>query len=885
VLSLLGAGGMGEVYLARDTRLGREVAIKVLPVDGAVDEQRRRRFLHEAQTLSVLNHPHIVTIYELASAEDIDFIVMEHVRGTTLDALIPAHGFPLRELLRIAIAVADAAAAAHAHGIIHRDLKPANIIVADDGIVKVLDFGLAKLIEVQADDPRVQTRSDASAIELSAAGRVAGTAAYMSPEQATGGKVDARSDIFSFAATVYEMATGRRAFAGASTAETLAAVLREQPTPPTQIAAGLPRELERLILRCLRKGPDRRYQSMLDVRNELQEIEEESQSGSPGLPPKVRPRRVAAGVALSTALLLASVATWLVWPREKRGLPAMRVAALTTLDGYEMAPTLSPDGNQVAFSWNGDRTTGNVDIYVAMVGSPAVHRVTTDPAMDVFPRWSPDGRSIAFVRQSTDHAGRVYVTSPFGGAERKLIDFDAHFDRVAQFGQLSWSPDGRYIAAARSSTQPAGESTGIYLIPISGGEPRRLTRARAPASDRDPAISADGRRLAYFSCANCCWGGCDVMTLDLDSNLEPLGTARRLTAVGAQMDGLTWSPTGNSLLYTKVSGALSSLWRVDIDGHTPAERLEIAGLGARQPATVPSRDRLVFGRSRRDSDIYRVQESGPPRAVSVSSLQDNFPTYSPDGRYVAFCSARSGETLQIWVAAADGSNARQLTGEMGDDQWAPAWAPNGRAIAFVSSADQHKQIWTVDVDGGNLRQITRGAGDRTRPTWSRDGTALYFGKTAGAQSNIWRIPVASGGAEQQVTHEGGANGLETPDGKNLVYQRVVDRAGSPLLIVPLEGGAARQLVDCAYGFWVGGTGVYYFPCEAAGPPVFLAARRSSDVRLMDPVSGRDRVIATLPDVEYSQVFWGPRVSPDGKTIVYGRLVDHGQDLMMIENFR
>jgi len=538
----------------------------------------------------------------------------------------------------------------------------------------------------------------------------------------------------------------------------------------------------------------------------------------------------------------------------------------------------------VAFSWNGDKTASSVDIYVSLVGSPTAHRVTTDPAMDVFPRWSPDGRSIAFVRQWTDHAGHVFVTSPFGGPERKVSDFDAHFDRVARFGQLSWSPDGRYIAAARSSTQQVGESTGIYLVPISGGEPRLLTRARAPASDRDPAISADGRRLAYFSCANCCWGQCDVMTLDLDANLVPIGRARRLTAVGAQMDGLTWSPSGDSLLFTKVSGLVDSLWRVDVDGHAPAERLEIAGFGARQPATVPSRDRLVFGRSRDDSDLYRVDRSGRPRAVSVSSMRDDWPTYSPDGRYLAFSSARSGKALQVWVAAADGSDARPLTAEQGGDQWVPAWAPNGRAIAFVSSADQQRQIWTADVEGGNLRQITKGVGDRLNPTWSRDGTALYFGKTAGAQSDIWRIPVA-GGVEQQITHEGGSHGSETPDGKSLVYQRVIDRAGSPVLIVPVGGGAARQLVGCAYGFSVATKGVYYFPCDPAGPPVILAGRRPSEVRLIDSVSGRDRLIATLPDIEYSQVFWGPQVSPDGKTVVYGRVVADGQDLMMIENFR
>ena len=233
VLSALGAGGMGEVYRARDTRLGRDVAIKVLPAERLADEHRRRRFHQEARALSSLNHPHIVTIYEVESAGDVDFIVMEFVRGNTLDQLIPSRGMPVSQLLRIAVPVAEALAAAHARGIIHRDVKPANVMVGDDGVVKVLDFGLAKLLEPDG-EPGAATATDLPAGDVSAFRHIAGTPAYMAPEQATGGKVDARSDVFSFGAVLYEMATGARAFDGKSSAETLAAVLAGQPKPPTR---------------------------------------------------------------------------------------------------------------------------------------------------------------------------------------------------------------------------------------------------------------------------------------------------------------------------------------------------------------------------------------------------------------------------------------------------------------------------------------------------------------------------------------------------------------------------------------------------------------------------------------------------------------------------
>ena len=270
---------MGEVYLARDPRLGRDVAIKVLPADRVGDDDRRRRFIQEAHAASALNHPHIVTIHEIESANGMDFIVMEYVRGKSLDQLIPRRGMRSSELLRIAIPVADALAAAHASGIVHRDLKPANVVISDGGAVKVLDFGLAKLSEARA------TSEDATASisvdhGFTLPGTIAGTAAYMSPEQATGDKVDARSDIFSFGAMLYEMATGARPFSGTTVAETLSAVRSTQPKPPTAIAATVPADLEKVILRCLRKDRERRFQHMDDVKVALQEIKEETESGA-----------------------------------------------------------------------------------------------------------------------------------------------------------------------------------------------------------------------------------------------------------------------------------------------------------------------------------------------------------------------------------------------------------------------------------------------------------------------------------------------------------------------------------------------------------------------------------------------------------------------------
>ena len=256
VLAPLGAGGMGEVYRARDPRLGREVAIKVLPAERLSDPTRRARFVQEARAASALNHPHIVTIHEIGSSDGIDFIVMEYVPGQTLDGLIPKSGMPLREAVRVAIPIADALAAAHARGIVHRDLKPANVVVTREGVVKVLDFGLAKLISDDTDDTGETQATVSASGPLTRPGAITGTAGYMSPEQATGGKADARSDIFSFGAVLYETVTGRRAFAGKTVSETMTAVVRDQPKPPRELVPGLPDPLERLIVACARTPTD-----------------------------------------------------------------------------------------------------------------------------------------------------------------------------------------------------------------------------------------------------------------------------------------------------------------------------------------------------------------------------------------------------------------------------------------------------------------------------------------------------------------------------------------------------------------------------------------------------------------------------------------------------
>jgi len=872
VLGLIGTGGMGEVYRARDPRLNREVAIKVLPADRVADPDRRRRFAQEAQAASALNHPHIITIHEIESADGNDFIVMEYVRGKSLDGLIPRNGMRLSEVVRIAIPVADALAAAHGRGIVHRDLKPANVMVGEDGAVKVLDFGLAKLMggEVAPEDETVTLQHE----DLSVPGTIAGTAAYMSPEQASGAKVDARSDIFSFGAMLYEMVTGTRAFGGTSTTDTLNAVMRAQPKAPSAIVTNVQSDLEKVIVRCLRKDPDRRFQHIDDVKVALQEIKEESESGTTSTvaKPRHRGRRIAALVGV---LILIAAGAYVLRPKGSAASLPMRVVPLTTLSGSEDSATFSPDGEQVAFMWDGEKQE-NWDIYVTLVGSSGVRRLTSDPLPDTNPAWSPDGQQIAFLRSRTD-GPTIQLVSALGGGDRKLSDFSGA-------DSIAWSPDGQWLAAGRSGRYDvAGQPRGIYLIPAEGGDARPLLLSAPGVADSQPAFSPDGRRLAYASCgystatvSSAGPVGCDVFLVELDSTRTPSAPPRRVTTQRALfIYAIAWTHDGSAVVYGAGSWDVTYLWRVGVDGSRPPERVEVAGLGATMPAIAPSRDRLAYTHSAVDADIYRFDIGRPGQLVVGSTFTEMEPRLSQDGRRLVFASQRAGEIADIWVAGADGSNPQQLTHGPGRAQGSPSWSPDGRSIAFDSMGDDsHFQIWLIDADGGAPRRLATQVSDAVVPTWSHDGRWIYFSGDQGIGRDIWRVS-ASGGASERLTR--GASGpfaCESADGKSLLFQ--LKDADSPLMTMTLTGGAVRQLVACvkAGAFGAGPQGVVYVPCDPShDPPIYV----------MELEGGRARRLGALENLTPRPL--GLSVSPDGLTIVYPKRTNQIADLMFIENFK
>jgi Tol biopolymer transport system component len=874
IVAPLGAGGMGEVYRARDTRLGREVAVKVLPAGLMADAGRRARLVQEARAASALNHPGIVTIHEIDCVDGVDFIVMELVHGRTLDALIPRQGMRVGEALRVAIQLAEALAAAHAAGIVHRDLKPGNVMVTPEGAAKVLDFGLAKLSLDEPAGGEDDTTLDARDSPVSLAGTVAGTLGYMSPEQASGGTVDARTDVFAFGAVLYEMLTGRRAFAGASSAETVAAILKEQPKAPSALVPDLPRELERIVLRCLRKEPERRFQHMADVRVELQEAKEESdsQAASPAgvATPRSRRRSIAFVGGLAALVALAVAALWLV--RRPAAGPA-RVVALTSTR-HASAGTFSPDGTQIAFGSAGREG----DIWLKMVGEDEARRITVGPEDDFHPAWSPDGRQIAFQRRVPGAStATLHVVSPLGGSDRKLSDLPS-----GEYTQLSWSPDGRWLAVGRMRTEGerSPESGGIHLVPSGGGASRAMTAPSPPAVDVSPAFSPDGRALAYANCPNedVELGGCDIHVIALDAEARPQGPPRRLTRQGLAVWGITWTRDQRWIVYGGWQVVTGHLWRIRSAGGGAPERLDLAGADARWPVITRTGDRMAFARRSVDADIYRLDVGGAAAPLIESSFVDAGPQYSPDGRRIAFESMRSGDVHEIWLAEADGSRLARLTRGPGRHQGSPRWSPDGRTIAFDSqSGDGRFDVWTVSVDGSGLRQVTNHPADENIPAWSRDGRWIYFGSNRTGRYEVWRVP-AAGGSEEQVTHAGGVMAEEGADGRTLYYKRSMGEG--PLLVRPIPRGDERVVLDCVpfCGYWVGPQGLFAAGCQPPGAPDVTAV----PLRRVDTNTGTSRVVGTL---DVGPLFYeGPTVSPDGRTVLYAHTT-WSTDLFLIDGFR
>ncbi len=703
----IGEGGMGVVYKGWDTHLDRPVAIKVLSADAVSNPDRKRRFIQEAKSASALNHPNIITVYDVDSVDGVDFIVMEFVDGDTLDRHIGRTGLKFNVALRYAAQIAGALTRAHGSNIVHRDLKPANVMVDRHGLVKVLDFGLAKLTEPRAPTEQESTLTDGGG---TAEGTVIGTAAYMSPEQAEGKPVDARSDIFSFGTLLYETLTGAKPFRGETRMSTISAILTRTPDPVSSKAPGLPAEIERIVMRCLRKDPARRFQAMEEVKLALDELREQSDSGQlpasvPAVPaaapaPNSRWRYTAIAAGLAA---VSGAAAWVFHHRTSGPAPAapLSFTRVTADSGLTTDPALSPDGKLLAYA--SDRATGeDLDIWVQHLGSGDPVRLTNWPASESEPDFSPDGARLAF--RSTRDGGGIYVVPVLGGEPRLVVRNGL---------RPRFSPDGNSIAYWMGAVGSAAGTTDrqVFVVPATGGSPKRVG-----GSLRDiglPVWMKDGKRLLVT-------GG----NPRRDSWLAPLdGGEPRATGIfpalrGARLSGNPWSvsESGEWVLFSSGGSrtglgdyGATNLWRI---------RLNTAG-----------------------------EAVGPPERITSGTAIEGKPATAAGGLV-----AMSSEVFSanLWWLPMDtdrglvkGEMTQVTTGTAVNER--PGISVDGKRLVFVSNRTGNGEIWFRDLESGKERALTSTPQSEYWPSISSDGTRVYYSDRSNTGAAMYFQELAGGG--------------------------------------------------------------------------------------------------------------------------------------------
>jgi Tol biopolymer transport system component len=869
VVARLGTGGMGEVYRARDTQLARDVALKMLPARLLDRPVARARLAREAKAIATLSHRNILAVHDFsASAPSGPYAVMELLEGDNLSETLLCGLLPLPTVLDYARQIARGLAAAHEKGIVHRDLKPANLFVTREGVVKILDFGLAKfdVHPAFADTDTTPTQP----------GVMMGTVGYMSPEQAQGVAVDARSDVFSFGIVLVEMLTGRQPFRRETPFETLTAILREPYKFRPRADESFP-ALERVASRCLEKDPSRRYPSGRELAAELESLTLELTR-----PPVEAPRR-AARIAVALLLLMGALSA-LVIVRRASLAPAPKspvVVPLTSVPGREFHPALSPDGQRIVYAWDGENGR-DFDLYVRSVDPGDPRRLTNAPGFECCATWSPDGKAIAFVRVAGTH-GDVLLLPADGGEERTLLEIGTWFGTG-----LSWSPDGRWLAVADGGV--AAEPHGVTLVAVDGTDRRALTHPDpGRMGDAFPAFSPDGRMVAFARIPS---SGAALIAGRLFVVPVEGGDPRALTTEGRLIGGLAWTPQGDGLVFTAgVPAESQRLWRVDFAGTTSqldfGDGAVMVGGGDAESALSVSQQlrvsvaaragRLAFSRSTYDTNILRMDTSpaasdAPPAGLIASTRLDEAPQYSPDGRRIAFVSWRATPNAEIWTCAADGADCRQLTA-LGTHSGTPRWSPDGRLIAFDSATAGQGDVWTIEVATRATQRLTDAATEETVPSFSRDGRWVYFASDRSGDWQVYRMPVA-GGPALQVTRGGGYAAFESYDGSSVYYSR---HHTPGIWRVPVAGGREQQLTDVpeCWGYWtLARDGIYLLGAIGMPrPPLEFFSFATGALRPFRTVSGR-------PACGES----GLSLSPDGGSLLAVE-VQESADVMLIDGVR
>lgn len=725
---LLGSGGMGEVYLAHDEKLGRKVALKLLLSEFITDEERVRRFRLEALAIAKLTHPGIVTVYDVGNFEGVNYIATEYVEGKTLRDLMGGK-FKLRNIILNSIQICDALVAAHAAGIIHRDIKPENIMIRRDGYAKILDFGLAKLT-----DPGQITLRDLAATTK---GVIIGTPAYMSPAQVADEHIDHRTDLWSCGVVLYEFLAGKNPFKGSNRQETFQAILSRTPEPCSSLNAEVPEELDRILAKLLQKDPDDGYQTAGALRADLKRLQREvdssySSGGGTAYTRAVKNRLgpwIFGGVGTMLILVIATAVYFYYLGRPDPNVidwSAAKNVPLTDQPGIEYFPSISPDGQEFVYAARGN---DGFDIFIQRIGSKHREDLTLNSASDdTQPAFSPDGQFIAF-RSEREPKG-IYLMRSSGSEQMLLADTGYH---------PSWSPDGKSIVVSSfGRDQPtirATANTFLTVIDVATGAKRDIVKVEASF----PAWSPNGRRIAYWFYTGT-YGRRDIATIPADGG-DPVVVAKDFAVSNWNP---VWSPDGRYLYFVSSKTGNMNFWRVRIDESTGKV------LGEPEAVVIPSKysrhlsfsrdgKRLLYVQTNDQSNVQGVafditagKAVGEPIWITQGDREISRAEMSPDGTQFIMRLVRPTQD-DIVVVTRDGQQWRDITNDEPFDRYV-RWSPDGKQIAFMSDRNGGGQIWVSGIDGNDLKQVTFNRSDAAGtgfPVWSPDGRrlAVYFDGT------------------------------------------------------------------------------------------------------------------------------------------------------------
>jgi|CXWL01.1.fsa_nt_gi serine/threonine protein kinase len=803
---LLGAGGMGEVYRARDPRLGRDVAIKVLPSDVAEDADRLRRFRLEGQAASALNHPNLLTVYDADVEHGVAYLVTELLEGATLRERLLHGPLPLRSALLVAAELSHGLAAAHEGGIVHRDLKPENIFLTRDERVKILDFGLARpVVPITAGGTAVHTRP----------GFVVGTVGYMAPEQVEGAAADHRSDLFSLGCVLHEMVTGQRAFERATPIETMMATLRDDPPVIGSVdGRPLPAALAPVMRRCLEKKPGQRFQSASDLAFQLETVRALLSTGGPEVSqvvahsrPASRRARLATGAA--GAALTALFFAWHLSksppksPPGQASVPQPRTTFLT-FSGHDTAPDASADGSTVVFTSIRD---GVPRVWLKQLSTSEEVALTTGP--DRFPRLSPDGATLLFTRlgSSAAQAGSgatasaLYRMPVVGGPPRKVVD-------AAEAGD--WSPDGSEVVFTRVRQGEQAVEWLLVVAAIDGGGERVIGAASAQPLV-SPRWSPDGRTLVVTRSGRLMGVADELEVVDLASgNRRPLPRASK-----GVVSAPAFSRDGHEIFYAQSQTVTAYVPQ----SRLVAQRLDTGELRtlAWVPNQVTTVDVLHDGALVIDGLFLRqglreipLHGTGASHWLTRGSAVDRQPVYSADGQWVTFSSSRSGD-LDLWTVAPQSGMVRRLTEDAADD-WDPASTRDGRSLLWSSNQGGHFEVWVADADGRRARQLSHDGADAQNPTADAQGRFVTYVSGAPGRLGLWRIAADGSDPRQLVAGTNTMSPEISPDGKYVLFHTPPDPGWCEIRVVALADG--RQIP-------------FHIRFDVPGIPVALSARPRS----------------------------------------------------------